>query len=109
MNKEDTFYVLNDRDIDPLRLKKERDKARQLKKSQAWLNQVNVGLCHYCGQKFSPAQLTMDHIVPLARGGISRLGNVVPACKACNRDKQLDTPVDQIFKQWAKNSTPSGE
>jgi 5-methylcytosine-specific restriction protein A len=95
----DDYYVLDPAFTDPKRLKKEREKARELKKSAWWQRQLNAGLCHYCQKKFAAAELTMDHVVPLARGGTSTQGNIVPACKACNRDKKLHTPVDQIFKE----------
>lgn len=93
------YYFLNSEDTDPQRLKKEREKARKLKKSQWWLKLVNQGVCHYCQKSFKPSLLTMDHIVPLARGGKTQPGNVVPCCPDCNRDKKLDTPVDQILRQ----------
>jgi 5-methylcytosine-specific restriction enzyme A len=32
--------------------------------------------------------LTMDHLVPLIRGGRSTKGNLVPACKPCNTKKK---------------------
>jgi 5-methylcytosine-specific restriction protein A len=98
-SKQDTFYLLNDNNVDPQRLKKERERARKLKKSQWWINQINLGICYYCQRKFEPGSLTLDHVVPLARGGRSQAGNVVPACKPCNREKSLDTPVDQLLKQ----------
>ena len=42
-----------------------------------------------------PAQeLTMDHIVPIARGGRSTKGNVVPACKECNNTKKQLLPME---------------
>ncbi|NLF19651.1 MAG: HNH endonuclease, partial [Lentisphaerae bacterium] len=41
--------------------------------------------------------LTMDHVVPVARGGRSVKGNVVPACRACNRGKSFLTPAEQIL------------
>lgn len=63
---------------------RERKKAQELKKTQWWKNILGKGLCHYCGQKFSPKELTMDHVVPVSRGGTSTKGNVVPACKKCN-------------------------
>ena len=78
---------------------KERQKARDLKKSQWWLDKLNQGLCHYCQGKFPGAELTMDHVVPVARGGFSTKGNIVPACRACNASKKLATPVDQILSQ----------
>ena len=38
--------------------------------------------------------LTMDHIVPLGRGGTSVRGNVAPSCKDCNtRKKSLLIPL----------------
>ncbi len=69
-------------------LKREKEKARELRKSQWWKNRLARGGCHYCGGSFSPVELTMDHIVPLIRGGKSSRGNVVPACKECNNKKK---------------------
>jgi len=101
----DDYYVLDAEHTDPARLKREREKARKLKKTQWWLDRLNRGICHYCERRFSASQLTMDHIVPLARGGESTQGNIVPACRECNRDKKLDTPVDQLFKQLETEKT----
>jgi 5-methylcytosine-specific restriction protein A len=93
------YYQLDPQFTDPKRLKQEREKAQKLKKTQWWLDQLQKGLCHYCEKKFFAKELTMDHVVPLARGGTSTQGNIVPACRECNRDKKLSTPVDDIFKQ----------
>jgi hypothetical protein len=35
--------------------------------------------------------------VPVARGGTSTKGNVVPACAACNQTKKYLTPAEQIL------------
>jgi 5-methylcytosine-specific restriction endonuclease McrA len=93
-----TYYILDPDHADPARIKKEREKAQKLRKTQWWLNLLNQGICYFCHQKFSKNELTMDHLVPLARGGVSSKGNIVPACKKCNQAKKLDTPVDQILK-----------
>lgn len=66
----------------------ERAKARELRHSQWWKNKLNEGVCHYCGQKFSPEELTMDHVIPIARGGTSSKNNLVTACKECNNAKK---------------------
>ncbi|MBY0472562.1 HNH endonuclease [bacterium] len=95
----DDYFILEPEFTDPKRVKKEREKARKLKKSQWWLTKINQGLCHYCGKKFPPKELTMDHVVPIARGGTSTPGNVVSSCKNCNRDKKLLTPAEQLMKQ----------
>jgi 5-methylcytosine-specific restriction endonuclease McrA len=95
----DDFYYLDPAHTDPARVKRERARAQELKKSGWWKGIVAKGICHYCEKKFKAFELTMDHVVPIARGGSSVKGNVVPACRACNATKKLDTPVDQIFKQ----------
>lgn len=69
-------------------LKKERQKARLLQRSRWWKHKLAVGKCFYCQQKFPPAELTMDHIVPLIRGGRTTKGNVAPVCKECNNKKK---------------------
>ena len=77
-------------DLDEQDLKRERQKARELRQSQWWKRRCAKGHCHYCSRRIAAAELTMDHIVPVARGGKSTMGNVVPACKSCiNKKKQL--------------------
>jgi 5-methylcytosine-specific restriction endonuclease McrA len=39
-------------------------------------------------------KLTMDHLVPLSRGGKSKKGNLVPACKECNSKKKYLLPIE---------------
>src|SRR3979409_907350 len=99
MGDEHDYHILDPEAVDPKRLRKEREKARKLKKSQWWLTQLNRGICHYCGRKFPPARRTMDHVVPLARGGSTTPGNTVPACKECNRDKKLEIPAEKLLKK----------
>lgn len=43
------------------------------------------GGCAYCGAE-EPA-LQKDTMLPISRGGRYTLGNVVPACRACNASK----------------------
>ena len=52
------------------------------------------GICYYCGSRTPPQMLTMDHIVPIARGGRSTKGNLVPACKTCNNAKKQLLPME---------------
>lgn len=78
---------------------REREKARALRKSVWWRQQLQTGVCHYCGKKVGPDALTMDHVVPVARGGTSTKGNVVPACDACNKSKKFLTPAEQILAE----------
>jgi len=75
-------------------LKRERAKSREIRKSQWWKRRLSEGQCYYCGRKFLPKDLTMDHIVPLIRGGKSTKGNIVAACKECNNKKKHMLPVE---------------
>ena len=52
------------------------------------------GLCAYCD---APAK-HLDHIKPIARGGLDVLSNVIPACAPCNYAK-----ADQSLAQWASS------
>ncbi len=78
-------------------ISRERNRARDLKKTQWWQNKLNQGICESCGVKVGRDALTMDHIVPLARGGHSTKGNISALCKGCNQSKKLATPVDLIL------------
>ena len=92
-------------DTDPeatKRIRKERDKARELKHTTWWKSQLSKGMCHYCGQQFPPHQLSMDHIVPLARGGKSTKGNIAPSCMKCNRNKKLETPAEVVLRKLSR-------
>lgn len=80
--------------FDEIDIKRERQKARDLRGSQWWKRRLAKGVCHYCDGRFSPSELTMDHIVPISRGGRSSKGNVVPACKTCNNKKKYLLPME---------------
>lgn len=84
---------------DSAHMRRERERARQLRASPWWKAQLAKGECYYCHGHFTPAQLTMDHLIPVARGGTSTKGNVVPACFACNQAKAAQTPAEQILDQ----------
>lgn len=90
-------FWLDPSHTDPKRLAREREAGRALKRTQWWQERIKTGVCHYCGQVVGRAALTMDHIVPLARGGRTAKGNVVPSCRPCNQSKKLQTPVDEIL------------
>ena len=80
--------------LDEADIKRERRKARELKASQWWKRRLSKGACYYCGKPIPPKELTMDHIVPIARGGRSTKGNVVTACKECNTNKKHLLPME---------------
>ena len=74
--------------------------------------------CQYCGSRSS---LTVDHVVPRSKGGLSSWENIVASCAPCNRRKgnalprqagmrllrQPRTPSVHVFIQVASPSIPA--
>ena len=75
-------------------IRAERDKARELRKTRWWQQKTSSGLCYYCKKQVVYKKITMDHLVPLARGGRSTKDNLVPCCKACNNLKKSMMPIE---------------
>ena len=47
--------------------------------------------CAYCGSR---DRIEKEHVIPLSRGGIDSIGNVVPACFSCNRSKHAKLLIE---------------
>ena len=56
------------------------------------------GQCAYCHQAQATEQ---DHVIPISRGGNHTIGNVLPACRPCNRSKQAHLLVEWRTRQQA--------
>jgi 5-methylcytosine-specific restriction endonuclease McrA len=54
--------------------------------------------CLYCGQKFNPQELTLDHVIPKSRGGDNSWMNLVSCCKDDNHRKGNRTPEEAGMK-----------
>jgi 5-methylcytosine-specific restriction endonuclease McrA len=80
---------------DEAQINREKQKARELRASQWWKRRLAKGVCHYCGHRFPVKELTMDHIVPISKGGKSTRGNVAVCCKACNTKKK-----SMLLMEW---------
>jgi 5-methylcytosine-specific restriction endonuclease McrA len=89
-NRTKAFAVL----LEEAEFKRERARARELRESQWWKRRLAKGVCHYCGRKVAPRELTMDHVVPISRGGKTTKGNVVACCKECNTAKKQLLPME---------------
>jgi 5-methylcytosine-specific restriction endonuclease McrA len=73
---------------------RERAIAKRLRHSQWWRQKLSKGLCYYCNRSVPQKELTMDHLVPIIRGGKSVKNNLVPACKECNNKKKYLLPLE---------------
>jgi len=85
-------------------IRRERAKARELKQSQWWRQQIGPGICRHCGAKFARHELTMDHLIPLARGGKTVKSNVAVSCRACNAARSHVLDVERTFETLAPPS-----
>lgn len=84
--------------------KREKAKARDLRQSQWWKQTLGKGICYHCEQRFHPSELTMDHLIPIARGGKSDKKNCVPSCKECNSKKGHQTRAEIALDELNKNN-----
>ena len=59
-----------------------------------WCRLLNrfSGCCAYCGNR---AKLSMEHVIPLTRGGSHSIGNLLPVCQSCNSSKN-----NRLLVEW---------
>ena len=64
--------------------------------SRSELKKLYLGPCSYCGVV---GEMTLDHVVPISRGGVHGVSNLVPACGPCNFSKGQKLLVEwKIYK-----------
>ena len=63
--------------------------------------------CQYCHKKFTPKELTLDHVIPTSRGGKNTWDNVVAACSRCNGKKGSKLLHEAGLKLTKKPKKPS--
>lgn len=91
-------------DDDPRRTRRSREQAApglNYTARRALLKQWKLGLltCSYCPE---PAT-SIDHIIPLVRGGSNHEGNLTPACGRCNSRKNSRTIMEwRLGRQAAR-------
>ena len=52
--------------------------------------------CIYCGSNNS---IQADHVIPISKGGVHSIGNLVPACSRCNQSKS-----NKFLSQWKRDN-----
>ena len=65
--------------------------SSQWKKVRKRIIARDQGICAYCGQENST---TVDHVLPVVRGGDDSESNLVCACVSCNTSKGKKMPFD---------------
>lgn len=59
--------------------------------------------CYYCGKPFTNHnQMTLDHIIPLSRGGGHVIGNIAVCCRHCDQLKGNMSKVEymRVVRSW---------
>ena len=79
------------------------------------------GKCACCGRKLTTKTLTVEHIIPISRGGTNDMVNLTALCETCNKDKSnllylprsfymalIGSPnvkrMDDMVRRWFKNN-----
>lgn len=56
-------------------------------------------VCFYCKK---PKPITVDHNIPLSRGGTDNIDNILPACRSCNSKKSAMTTDEFLAKRKSR-------
>ena len=63
--------------------------------------------CQYCNEKLTASQITIDHVLPKAQGGVTSFTNCVVCCHYCNNKKADRTPEQSGMILAKKPTHPS--
>lgn len=83
--------------------------TKKRRKIKEILLKEDGSFCGYCGLRFKPENLTIDHIMPLSKGGKTTVENSNLSCKKCNVLKGNMDPIKWVkilnkrLKKWEKN------
>ena len=72
------------------------------KKMRVEIYQRDSFTCQFCQKKFDANDLTIDHLVPLALGGLDEMINYVTCCRRCNTRK-ADMPLEEFAREMNIN------
>lgn len=51
--------------------------------------------CLFCNREFDKSELTLDHLIPLSKGGLDEMINYVSCCRECN-NRKADTSLHEF-------------
>lgn len=82
-------------------LKEYLHKTRKPRFSKSNLYLRDMYECAYCGTKVNRGTATMDHVLPISKGGKTNWENIVTACGPCNSRKGNDERIRPRYKPYA--------
>ena len=60
----------------------------------------SASTCYYCGKPLGEKEKTVDHKIPISRGGTNSLDNLVISCNFCNIQKKDKT--EEEYYEWKR-------
>lgn len=86
-----TVKAYLDDSMNEIKPKEPKEKARKRRKllpaEREMIYKAMDGRCAYCGKKIDQKDMCVDHVIPLAAGGLDDLENMRCSCRACNHYK----------------------
>lgn len=73
------------------------ERGRMRPKVKGDILQRDNHTCQFCGERFEPAELTIDHLIPMALGGLDEPTNYVACCEPCNQRKAA-MPLEEFAR-----------
>ena len=87
------------------------EKKFGVKQKKAVIEQAN-GCCEYCQSqaRFATQPFSIEHILPVSKGGETTLGNLVLSCQGCNNHKYNKTEAyDAVSGETVSLFHPRGQ
>jgi 5-methylcytosine-specific restriction endonuclease McrA len=81
------IYLNNPREYKRLKENQRRAKGVTYVRKEDWEEVLNK-YCHKCVMCGEKEKLTIDHILPISKGGKHKKENLMPLCKSCNCKKK---------------------
>jgi hypothetical protein len=53
--------------------------------------------CRICGRELTKETVTIDHVIPVSKGGTNAIENLQPLCRSCNSRKGACSMEEMIF------------
>ncbi|MDE2425767.1 MAG: HNH endonuclease [Elusimicrobia bacterium] len=82
-------------------------KKKLIKFSRSIIYRRDRGRCGYCNKRISLSASTLDHLIPVSKGGATNWSNVVNCCYSCNNSKGNKTPEEAGMSLQVKPCKPS--
>ena len=83
------------------RLNRHRRRALGKINSSEWIAKVMMlgNRCQFCAKTEPEVKITIDHIIPVSKGGTNHIDNLQPLCMHCNQTKHAKYPTSQYASE----------